>query len=207
MKQETINILTGLIKETLLSIEDTEVSDSNACSFPQTAFVFDKEGKMSVIVLPFDGKDKKEVLFSLGLQCYKKGIVRIALMMEVAIKSSTSEDIDPSEMPLAYPPEMRKEAIIIQYMNLQDGNDQCMLVQPYSIINNKVKKNSSELQTHAKYQSGILRTVLSGFVKHYITSRIEKHKVEDLTEELAISIVTELKKEYPALTDISEFFL
>lgn len=202
-KNKIIDIkeLLNVIVEKEFSIAEERLSeDSNSSLIIPSVYAITDKG-INVIMLPFDDESKGSMLKSAGRKCYEWKCHQIALIADVAYKHYEEKDIDDTELPLTYPQSMRSDALLLQYVDLKNKDNNTVIISPYSIENNKIIRKKCEYKNEDELRSRLIYHLLIGFMSYFLKEKTSDIPIESLDIDDVMTIGDELVKIYPGLID------
>lgn len=204
-KVEGINIkdiLNHIIEMEFSFAEEKDLENSNSCLIIPSVYAI-SGNQINIIKMPFDDETKVQMLKTAGRQCHEWKCHQIAIVTDIAYKQypDTNMTPDSTELPLTYPRSMRTDALLLQYVDLKNSENNTSIISPYTIENGKIIRKEFEFKEDGKLKSKLIYDFLIGFISHFLAEKIADISIEDISTEKAMSIGDELLKIYPGIKD------
>lgn len=187
-------------------IQENVSKDSNDAKFtPSAIAIAEPGGSDHVTFLPWnDDQSKVMMLRELGSLCYKRKLLRLAVINDAVMKFYDKKPDADTESPLSYPPNMRDDCLIFLYIDFKDPNNNQFKAYKYKISRKKVIQGE-EINFNKEIQcmdSLILRSISFGFLRSAMADLFMKKEIipQRLNRELGDMFLKEILTEYPGAT-------
>lgn len=213
MDDRVAAIVKDYIKHCFDMIQENINKDCNDAKFTPSAIAISEPGGSDhVTFLPWnDDESKVMMLRELGSLCYKRKLLRLALMNDTVMKFYDKKPDEDTEFPLSYPPNMRDDCLIFLYIDFKDPNNNQFKAYKYKISKKKVVRGevfdfNKDIQC---MDSLIIRSISFGFIKTAMTDLFLKKELVPvrLDKEMGDMLLKEVFKEYPGAAAGMEFSL
>lgn len=203
--EELSEILKSYVDHAFDVLKEETSKDSNKTSFITTALGITENSNHHVILLPWENDDQK-IVYSreLGKKCFNDRLFKLAIISDAVMKTYNHKPDPITEQPLSYPLNMRKECLVLLFVDFMAPNKNFYQVNPYSLSEKKViREEALQIINNVESMgSAILSNISYGFVSAAMLDLLKKKEVTDdqLSIQLGDTLLKEVLQEYPGAT-------
>ena len=179
--------------------------DPNGTNFRPLAVILSDTKILEVPTNWTDDSSKETNLRILGETCLVEGCYRIILINDVVFKTYAQKPDTLTEQPLCYPPSMRKEGLILSYIDFKDSKKNLFRVYPYKFTENTLVKEATIDFTHQNIMaldSFMMTNISYGFTRAAMLDMMQKKELlnQSFSLEFGDKMLKEVLAEFPGAT-------
>lgn len=206
MDDRVTAIIKDYIEHCFDLIQENVSKDCNDAKFvPSAIAIAEPGGSDYVTFLPWnDDESKVMMLRELGSLCFKRKLLRLAVVNDAVMKFYNKKPDEDTEFPLSYPPNMRDDCLIFLYIDFKDPNNNLFKAYKYKISRKKVIRGevfdfNKDIQC---MDSLIIRSISFGFLRAAMADLFQRKEMipQRLDRKLGDTFLREVLKEYPGAT-------
>lgn len=196
MKKETEERIKDFIDITFEAAEQNINNDDNTPLFSQAVLAL-AEDKGYVIMIPWSNETKLKLLEEVGMECFDKKAYQVALISDAAMKTYTRPVLDETEVPLAYPASMRKDCLMLMYVDFMDPKENMCRSYPYKKIDKKLVREPELGAEYGKITSHLNQAMALGFMKAAMLEEVKLQEITEFSQENAAIVYKAMLAKYP----------
>lgn len=199
-------IINDYIKHCFDLVQENISKDCNDAKFTPSGIGIAEPGESDYVTfLPWnDDESKVMMLRKLGSLCFKRKLLRLAVVNDAVMKFYNKKPDENTEFPLSYPSSMRDDCLIFLYLDFKDPNNNQFKAYKYKISRKKVIRGevldfNKDIQM---MDSLIIRSISFGFVRSAMADLFLKKELvtKNLDKERGDLLIKEVLTEYPGAT-------
>ena len=198
------SLLSDFVDHAFKILGDTPPSNSTGSALMPAALAMSDDKDFLILLTWNDEASRTEMLRQLGEKCYKDNLLNLGYINDGAMKAYETKPDANTDLPLMYPPSMRKECLILMVLDFMDSKNNYIKIYPY-------KRNDKGIIREADFDfqggmeimdSSIMSNISFGFVRAAMLDLFEQKEILDsaLTPEIGDKLLMEALVKYPGAT-------